>query len=745
MKSTEFLKYNSPAREWLEATPLGNGYLGMMVFGETEKEAVYMNEDTCVSNGPLNRLNPLAKEHFQEIRQLLIEDKIEEVQKLAPRYFYSTLPTQPHYEPLGEYFIEFKHRNILNYSRTLDLTKAILSIDYDVNNIHYHREAFASYPDNVSIYKISCNENKLNFDLYLNRRNGTHMRSSSFVNGIEVENNVLYLSMDNGDKNNGVHAVMALTIKTDGEFKVYGTRCCVENATEATIYTVARTTYRSDNPLEWCRNHINEVLEKEYMELKEKHISDYQSQYNTIDLSISKEGSFEDYLSKKHNYEVTAGLVETHFNFGRYLLISSSRENTIAANMQGIWSYDFDPYWGSRYTINCNTQMNYWPAEKMGMGSEHLALMELITKMYPNAKEMADKFYGMRGAVAHHNTDIWGDCAPADYYDPATIWPFGYVWLILHAMEHYFYTRDEDFIDEYYPIIKDNVLFMLDYLFLGKDGNYHTGPSVSPENTYLTDEGVLGTFTISPEMDIAMVKEFFNNYLYLLELIDKDDYKKEVTTVLNNLPCTKVSSIGTIMEYQKDYQETELGHRHISQLFGLYPGNTMNVFDTPELIEPAYNTIIRRLENGSGNGGWSSAWIACWFARMHKGKEAIQAINRVLTEYTTDNLFGIATFAYSFQFDANLGIPNAVLECLLQDYTSRIYVLPAISDYLMCGSLNGYRTRNGGIINMKWSNGNLDFIEIQATRPLETILVLSDNLEKKVVLKQGEYYRFEKE
>ena len=740
------LIFNKPALQWEEAMPLGNGYLGAMVFGQTQKELICMNEDSLYSGGHIERGNPNTLDHLDEMRTLLLDGKVEEAQKKAPNYFYATTPHPRHYQPLGQVWMEFHHQNVQDYQKVLDLKNSIGSIQYRYNNVEYQRECFISYPNQVFVYKIKASQNQqLNFDLYLTRRDIRPGRSESYVDDIHIEKDYLYLSGYNGNQKNGISYTMATTVQLkDGCLKKYGSRLVIENATEAIVYVVGRTSYRSHNPFQWCQKQLDKTLLKSYRNLKQDHIRDYQNYFDQLELTLGDHKnenmmSIPERLQKMKEGQIDLDLIETYFHFCRYLLISSSREGSLAANLQGIWNGEFEPPWGSRYTININIQMNYWLAEKTGLSRLHLPLMQLQKIMLPRGQKIAKEMYGCRGTCAHHNTDIWGDCAPADYYVPSTLWPMGSLWLSLHIFEHYQYTHNQEFILEYFPILKENALFFLDYMFKDANGFYATGPSVSPENAYMTQDGQAATVCLSPSMDIQLLREFFTSYLQLLKELNRHDLEAEINEYLEKLPPIQIGKYGQIMEWHEDYDEIEIGHRHISQLFALYPGRHIQYSETPELIEAAYQTLQRRLSHGGGHTGWSCAWIIHFFARLHKGEEAFDTLLKLLKNSTLDNLFDNHP---PFQIDGNFGGSNAILEMLIQDYENKVYVLPALSHEMPEGILKGLRLKSGAVLNMSWKDCQVSNIEIIATRPLTIDLLIQDKTVS-ISLQVNEKFQYE--
>lgn len=741
------LIYDKPASKWNEAMPLGNGCLGVMVKGEPTKEVLYMNEDSLVAGGMLERMNTTGKSHLGEIRELLLNHKLEQVQKLVPRYFYSTIPQSQHYEPLGQVCIETEHKNIRSYKRMLDLSSATALVQYDHKQEHFIRECFVSYPDNVCVYILkSSQEHNVNFDLYLARRDNGFGKSDSYLTEIEGEGEEIYLHGHNGSSENGLSYTMAVSVQTTGgQVSRYGNRVIVENATDAVVYITGRTSYRTKDPRKWCHDTLECARKQSYSETKKKHEQDYRLYYGQMELKL---GHCEDELQKLtiperlrniKNGKLDIDLLETFFNMGKYLLISSSREGSLPANLQGIWNESFSPYWGSRYTININTQMNYWMAEKTGLSSMHIPLMKLLKDMFPRGQKIARGLYGCRGTCAHHNTDIWGDCAPTDYYLPSSVWPLGFVWLCLHIFIHYQYTKDREFIEEYFPIIKENALFLLDYMFQNSNGEYETGPSVSPENTFQINESTEGAICMSPAMDIQIIREFFKCYLELTKSLDRDDLRKEVKLYLDHLPPIKIGRYGQIMEWSEDCEETDPGHRHISQLFGLYPGTQIRPEKTPDLAEAAQKTLDRRIKNGGGQGGWCSAWIALCYARLRQGESAFNVIEKMLKEYTYDSL--LENFADVFQIDGNLGGANAILELLVQDFDNEIFLLPALPEQLESGRIKGMRLKAGATLDMEWTAGSVKHFTITAAESSK-IRVNYNGMSETLNLIQGAKYQY---
>lgn len=718
------LRFKKPASVWEEALPLGNGFLGAMVYGKTDKELIEMNEDSLWTGMRMERYNPLSREKIGEIRELLKFGKVEEGQRLAERSFFASTPHSRHYQPLGQVWLQFDHKKQpVNYERKLDLEQALLQIRHEMDGCVYERESFLSYPDQVFVYQINAERGgEVNFDLYLTRRDTRSGKTVSYLESITREEECIYLTGYNGNRDAGIEFTMgASVVTTGGTVCSYGSRLAVEHAKQATIYVVGRTSYRSENPKSWCEERLKQVMQKSYSQLKTAHIQDYQNYYNRVELKFDGDSSCEKLSVPERLRNIRSGaddpaLVSLYYNFGRYLMISSSREGSLPANLQGIWANEFEPSWGSKYTININIQMNYWMCEKSGLTELHLPLMEHLKTMFPRGREAARNIYGLEGVCAHHVTDIWGDCAPTDYNGSSTIWPYGFVWLCLHVIEHFEYTGDQDFMREYYTILEENVKFLLGYLYLDGSGYYATGPSVSPENVYITEDGQKASVCCSPAMDIEIIREFFLKYLEVCTSLGMNTYTEAVKEHLEKLPPIKKGKYGQIMEWQEDYEEEEPGHRHISQLFALYPGTQIDRLRTPELAEAAAVTLERRLMNGGGHTGWSCAWIIHFYARLFEGEKSYKMLRKLFTDSTLDNLLDNCP---PFVIDGNFGGANAILEMLVQDYGERVVILPALPKELKTGYLKGIRLKNGAALSMSWKEGKLCQLEIRAERDLQ--------------------------
>lgn len=760
--------FDREATEWNEALPIGNGFLGAMIFGGADMERIQVNEDSVWSGGFLERTNPDAKEALPEIRRLLLEEKVEAAEQLVKQSMFGTYPHMRHYQTLGDIWIDFscgKQRALLTrdenhmphfafmcpeveqYRRVLNLESGMGEVQYTKGERKYYREFFASNPDMVMVYRMESSvQGGISCDISLTRKDNRRGRGSSYCDGVEVvDNRIIRLFGQQGGAN-GIGFELAVLVQTSGGSKKrMGSHIVVDAADQVTIYITARTTYRSEEPKKWCMETLNNAEKKNFEQVKLDHIADYQSYYTRTYLDLKEDPEKVNMTTKQRLEQMReggtdTGLVNTYFNFAKYLLISSSREHSLPANLQGIWNADFEPMWGSKYTININIQMNYWLAEKCGMPELHMPLLEHLEKMRIHGQDVAREMYGARGFCCHHNTDIWGDCAPQDNNTQATIWPMGGAWLCLHIIEHACYTRDGEFIERFYPVLRDCVLFFLDYMFQDSEGCWVTGPSCSPENIYITEQNEYGSVCVGPTMDNEILRELFTGYLKMVEEWNlPKDLNTEVEEKLQGLRPLKIGKYGQIQEWQKDYEEAEIGHRHISQLFALYPGSGVLEEEKPQLREAARCTLERRLKNGGGHTGWSKAWIILFYARLLDAEESWKNMEELLKKATMDNLFDNHP---PFQIDGNFGGACGILEMLVQDFEEKILLLPALPSKLEDGKLYGIHTKCGGILNLEWKQGTLSKWQIQAKRKLSTMIVCGDRGPYYINLNEGEiFYR----
>ena len=728
---------SSAGNDWNKALPIGNGKLGAMIFGSETGEHYQLNEDSVWFGGPKNRNNQDALAHLEEVRALILDEKTQEAERLLKYAFSGTPQSQSAYQTLGDLYMDFCGclDHPVDYKRELDLSTAIHTVKSteESTKISYERECFASFNSNCIVTRItSSQKGRLSLAVSLQRM--------AFYEGTKHENDSLYMWGNCGG--NGVDFCAGVRlIPVNGTVTAMGEHVIVEDCDEVVVLLSAATTFRVENPMEEVKEALDQASKLSYEQLKQEHIDEYQSYYNKLTFDLADGGELDELptderLNRVKDGNEDQGLLVTYFNYGRYLLISSSRGDCLPANLQGIWNNQLDPPWGSKYTININTEMNYWPALSCALPDCELPLFSMLERMKKNGEETAKEMYGCRGFVAHHNTDIWANTAPQDIYIPATYWVMGGAWLCTHVWNHYEYTMDEEFLSRMYPVVKSAVTFFLDYL-IEVDGDLVTCPSVSPENTYITKDGTRGCVCAGATMDTEILRDLFTQCLKESEIIHEEDaeFIEQVKQTLSKLPELKVGKHGQLMEWQKDYDEAESGHRHISHLWGLYPSWQITPDNTPQLCDAAKVTLKRRLANGGGHTGWSRAWIINMYARLWNGDEAYKNIIMLLTKSTLDNLFDNHP---PFQIDGNFGATAAMTEMILQSGDGRIVLLPALPKQWKDGSMRGIGVRGNLTADVFWKNHELDYVVISAQSNCE-VPIYYKNQCVKLKLTKGEH------